>query len=202
MDKDTEWNDLLRAHGLLPSNVEEQQVYAPTELIYAPLLRTVRSLSPSSNSSIDSSDPVVEAYTQRRLRELQANARRTAFGSVCRIRRDEWTAQVTVASQKAPVLVHLHKETRIASQRLAERLISLAAMYPHVKIVQIEGDEAIEHFPDENVPALLVYYEGALIMQRTGCAARNVSTEGLMQWFEEVDALGCHGSKVENVTFD
>lgn len=56
-------------------------------------------------------------------------------------------------------------------------LVQLANEHPYIKIVKIQGDQAIEGYPDKNLPTLLVYYKGELVGQKISVSV-NVKIEG------------------------
>ncbi|KAG5514029.1 hypothetical protein PMAC_000651 [Pneumocystis sp. 'macacae'] len=163
MNEDTEWNDLLRVHGILPplptkidsdDDDKNDTANGPVEL------------SPDSEWEDLEDDRVVQAYMQQRRDEIKAYVARAKYGEILPIQRAEWATEVNEASKTAPVLVFLYKDAILASQHLSRILVQLANEYLHIKIVKIQGDQAIEGYPDKNLPTLLVYREGDLVGQK------------------------------------
>ncbi|KTW30369.1 hypothetical protein T552_00842 [Pneumocystis carinii B80] len=162
--EDTEWNDFLRAYGILPPKVQEKEPIDLPNEIHKPHIDQSKSSDDSELDDLD--DPVIKQYSERRLRELQAYAAAAKYGEIRMIEYKEWITEVTEASYYTSVLVFLYKDTIIASQRLGEKLKEIAMKYLYIKIVKIEGNKTIEGYPDKNLPTLLVYKSGNVIGQK------------------------------------
>ncbi|QSL64560.1 hypothetical protein MERGE_001861 [Pneumocystis wakefieldiae] len=179
--EDTEWNDLLRAYGILPARAqEEEEVLEPY----------VEELKSSENSELDDlDDPIVKAYSERRLQELKAYAecaKSAKYGEIRKIEYKEWITEVTKASYDTSVVVFLYKDTISASQLLGEKLKGLAMRHPYIKMVKIQGNQAIEGYPDKNLPTLLIYKSGNLMGQKI-INLRNI--EEVERWLKELNVL-------------
>ncbi|KAG4305817.1 hypothetical protein PORY_000727 [Pneumocystis oryctolagi] len=188
MNEDTEWNDILRTHGILPREVDE--------IVEDTVTGEEEGLE---GGDLDSEwedleeDSVVQGYMQRRREEIKAYVERAKYGEIMPIRREEWRVEVTEASKKVPVLVFLYKDALLASNLLSEVLLALAKEYPYIKVVKIQGDKAIEGYPDKNLPTLLVYDKEDLSGQKTSISADiTIESRELEEWFMGLGILKCN----------
>ncbi|EMR10689.1 hypothetical protein PNEG_00840 [Pneumocystis murina B123] len=181
--EDTEWNDLLRAYGIVSARIQEKEADSSKE-IQEPYVEELKSSEHSELDDLD--DPVVKAYSERRLQELQAYAACAKYGEIRMIEYKEWITEVTEASYNTCVLVFLYKDTISASQRLAEKLKQIAMKYPYIKMVKIQGNKAIQGYPDKNLPTLLIYKLGNLIGQKI---VNLGNIEEVENWLKELNVL-------------
>jgi hypothetical protein len=69
---------------------------------------------------------------------------------------------VTEKSNHFWVVVHLYNDSVIESRLLEETMQRLSAKFKYIKCLKIRAQQAIENWPERNVPTLFVYYEGEL----------------------------------------
>ena len=130
----------------------------------------------------------VEEYRAARLRALRAAAAAQRFGRLLPLSRGDFVREVTEASKEGGaagagtaaaagagsggtwVVVLLYKPGIDASRKLEEVLPRLADRHRATKFMQIIADQCIENFPDRNVPALLLYFDGVCTEQLIGLA--------------------------------
>ncbi|KAJ1823562.1 phosducin [Coemansia sp. RSA 2675] len=130
-EEDTEWNDILRKHGILPQQIKITQ-----------------------NDIYDS------AYRQQRLAEIKAQVDKERFGELMHISEPDYKRQVTEASRDSWIVVHLFRDS-IPECKLMNRFLGeLAQQYRATKFVKIISVECIHNYPDANLPTLLVYGKG------------------------------------------
>jgi hypothetical protein len=108
---------------------------------------------------------MLDQYRQRRLQELQQATLKNRFGDYCEIVKDDWVREVTEGSNSSIVVVHLYESSMIECQLVDEALIKLSAKFKYIKFLKIKSTQAIENWPDRNLPTLFVYEEGALKTQ-------------------------------------
>lgn len=87
------------------------------------------------------------------------------FGDVTEIIKDEWISQVTDGSQSCDVVVHLYQDSMIECQLMDEALRVLAAKFKYIKFLRIKYNQAIENWPERNLPTVFVYSKGTLKTQ-------------------------------------
>jgi hypothetical protein len=104
----------------------------------------------------------LEMYRNARLQELKAAAVKNRFGDLVEIVKDEWVREVTESSKACKVVVHLYKDSVIECNLMDECLRTLAPKFRYVKFLRIKFDQAIENWPERNLPTLFIYSEGSL----------------------------------------
>ena len=105
---------------------------------------------------------MLNEYRDRRLKELKEQAFKNKFGDIHEINKDQWVAEVTEASRSVWVLVHLYNDSVLECRLMDETLLKLAPKFKHVKILKIRSTQAVENWPDRNLPTVFAYNEGVL----------------------------------------
>ncbi|ESX01427.1 phosducin-like protein [Ogataea parapolymorpha DL-1] len=169
-NEDTEWNDILRAHGIIPEKEKD-----PTEQLEEALAEAVQKQHENrlENKTLDELDELedeedeefLQQYKQKRIAEMNRLAARAKYGTVYPITKPEYKQQVTDASQDCFVVVHMSLQSALQSRLLASLLAQLAPRLPDVKFVDIPADRAVENYPEANCPTLLVYHKGDVVKQ-------------------------------------
>ncbi|KAI1323589.1 thioredoxin-like protein [Xylariaceae sp. FL0255] len=169
---DTEWNDILRKHGVIP-----EKPPSPTPMIEEAILegRRIAHENRLEGKDLDELDALedeededfLEQYRQKRMQELNNLTKKSVHGSVYPITKPEYSREVTEASEKGPVFVNLTSSmgTNVQSRVLSELWRQAAKEYGDVKFCEIRADKAIENYPDRNCPTILVYKNGDIVKQ-------------------------------------
>lgn len=115
----------------------------------------------------DEDEEFLEIYRQQRMKEMNALAQKSKYGTVYPISKPDYAREVTEASREAPVFVNLTSGmgTNIESRILSELWREAAKEFGEVKFCEIRGDQAIEGYPDKNCPTILVYKDGNIVKQ-------------------------------------
>ncbi|RKP37918.1 thioredoxin-like protein, partial [Dimargaris cristalligena] len=174
-NEDTEWNDILRAKGILPPKE------GPTEdEIFEDHDRAVREAQEKnlSDKDLDSLDEledeedeaVLRMYRQKRMDEIKALADKSHYGELVQISEPDYKKQVTEASKEVSVVVHLFRDSIPACKLMNSHLALLAHQYPTVKFIKIISTDCIHNYPDRNLPTLLLYNHGDMQHQLVGIA--------------------------------
>lgn len=137
------------------------------------------------------------ACSKKRLAELKQQARLAKFGSVLPLERPDYVREVTEASNKCWVVLHMHQEQYVlppapcrrlpglcvdapllvapvlvasveGSVALARIMAELAPRHPATKFMRIIATQCVENFPDSAVPTVLVYHDGDTQTKHTG----------------------------------
>ncbi|KZT11108.1 thioredoxin-like protein [Laetiporus sulphureus 93-53] len=192
-NEDTEFNDALRKHGILPPKPPTPRTPSPPP---APTLEeSLEGLSPedlralSEDAVDDESERIVERYRRKRLAELKKREK-ARFGRVYPIGREQYTDEVTEASKEQEegkpeghgtgVVCFLYKDGIPRSDRAFEHIRTLAARYPNTKFVSIVGEKCIPNLPEERIPMFIIYRNGEVINQLASWGAdREKSIEEL-----------------------
>ncbi|KAH6628325.1 thioredoxin-like protein [Chaetomium tenue] len=169
---DTEWNDILRKHGVIP-----EKPPSPTPLIEEAILEARRiahenrlegkDLSDLSDLEDEEDEAFLETYRQKRMQELAALQKTSVHGSVYPLSKPDYEREVTAASQAGPVLVNLASPqgSNVESRVLSELWRQAAREYGDIKFCEIRADKAIEGYPERNCPTILVYSKGDIVKQ-------------------------------------
>ncbi|OCB86561.1 thioredoxin-like protein [Sanghuangporus baumii] len=197
-DEDTEFNDALRKHGILPPKPEAPRTPSP------PLSPTLEELlqdfepdqirERAEEARNDDEARAIEAYRRKRIAEIQQEQRRARFGRVYPIGRDDYTREVTEASKideegeemvnkGTGVVCFLYKDGHVPSERAFNYIRTLASRHPRTKFVSIVGDKCIPNYPDRHLPTFFIYRKGEIVNQQVAWGADR--ERGL----EELEAL-------------
>jgi hypothetical protein len=164
---DTEWNDILRAKGIIP-----EREPSPTPMIQEALeqARTLahenrlegKELDELAELEDDEDEDFLDSYRQKRMEQIAHLVNASVYNQVYPVQKSEWSKEVTEESKKAWVLVLLTSSsgTNVESRVLIESWRELAVKFGEIKFCQIQGDLCIEGYPDRNCPTVLVYKDG------------------------------------------
>ena len=99
--------------------------------------------------------------------ELSTIATASVFNQVYPLQKPDYFNDVTEASNKAFVLVHLTSSlgNNIQSRLLTELWHEMARKFGDVKFCEIRADMCIEGYPERNTPTILVYRDGDIKKQ-------------------------------------
>lgn len=169
---DTEWNDILRKHGIIP-----EKPPSPTPMVEEAILegRRIAHENRLEGKDIDELDELedledgafLEQYRQKRIQELTSLTKKSIHGTVYPISKPEYQREVTEASNDGPVFVNLTSSlgTNVESRVLSELWKQAAKGYGDIKFCEIPANKAIENYPDRNCPTILVYKNGDIVKQ-------------------------------------
>lgn len=168
--EDTEWNDILRAKGVIPQKEPDPSEQLEEVLAEAVAKQHENRLEDLDLDELDAledeeDEDFLEIYKQKRMAEMRKLASDEKFGSVYPISKPEWQKEVTDSSKENTVFVHLSSESQIQSRLLSVLLRSAAIKFKDIKFCEIEGRRAIEGYPDKNCPTILIYKDGELAKQ-------------------------------------
>jgi hypothetical protein len=164
---DTEWNDILRAKGIIP-----EREPSPTPMIQEALEQARalahenrlegKELDELDELEDDEDEDFLDSYRQKRAAEIAHLVNASVYNQVYAVQKPEWSVEVTEESKKAWVLVLLTSSsgTNVESRLLIECWRELARKFGEIKFCQIQGDLCIEGYPDRNCPTVLVYKDG------------------------------------------
>ncbi|KAI4525656.1 thioredoxin-like protein [Schizophyllum commune Loenen D] len=195
-NEDTEFNDALRKHGILPA-------LPPKSRSPSPVLKTKEEeydemLDDELRELAEEADEETERYLERLRKQREAEAKKERelgrFGRVYPIGRDDYTREVTEASMEnepgevkglgTGVVCFLYKDGIPRSDLVKRHVEILAARHPRTKFVSIVGDKCIPNLPDERIPMFLVYRAGELVNQLVSWGKdRERKIEGEAMWY-------------------
>ncbi|CCH40678.1 Phosducin-like protein 3 [Wickerhamomyces ciferrii] len=170
-DEDTEWNDILRKHGVIP-----ERPPSPTEQLEEALQEAVvkqyehrldgKDLEELEELEDEEDEEFLEEYKNKRLKELQQLNQVSKFGSVYPITKPEYKTEITDASKENTfVWAHMSLQSSLQSRLLSSLFVTLASKFKEIKFVEIPGSRAVENYPDSNCPTILIYFNGDVVKQ-------------------------------------
>ncbi|KAK3112116.1 Proteolipid protein 2 [Teratosphaeriaceae sp. CCFEE 6253] len=169
---DTEWNDILRKHKIIP-----EKPPSPTPLIEEALTQARqlahenrlegKDLGELDELEDDEDEAFLDSYRQKRMAELATIQTASVYNQVYPVQKPEYSSAVTEESKKAWVLVLLTSSSGLnpGSAKLVEVWRELARKWGDIKFCQMRGDLCIEGYPDRNTPTILCYKEGEIRRQ-------------------------------------
>jgi len=189
---DTEWNDILRKHKIIP-----EKPPSPTPQIELALeeYRRLAHENRLEGKDLDDLDELedfedeafLEKYRQQRISDLAVLTKKAVHGAVYPLSKPDFVKEVTEASVNGPVLVNLTSGLgrNIESRVLTELWREAAVEFGEVKFCEIRGDMAIEGYPDRNCPTILVYDKGEIVKQ----IVTLITLGGVKMGMKELDRL-------------
>lgn len=99
--------------------------------------------------------------------ELSTIATASLFNQVYPLQKPDYARDVTEASNKAFVLVHLTSSlgTNIGSRLLTELWREMARKFGDIKFCEMRADLCIDGYPERNTPTILAYRDGDIKKQ-------------------------------------
>ncbi|KAF2477257.1 uncharacterized protein BDR25DRAFT_331044 [Lindgomyces ingoldianus] len=169
---DTEWNDILRKHGVIP-----EKPPSPTPMIEEALEEARRlahenrlegkDLDELAELEDEEDEEFLEHYRNKRFQELSTINVASVYNQVFHIQKPDYSKDVAEASNKAHILVFLTSSqgTNVESRVLTEIWRDLARRFGDIKFCQIRADMCIEGYPEKNTPTILIYKDGDIKKQ-------------------------------------
>ncbi|KAK4945254.1 Proteolipid protein 2 [Elasticomyces elasticus] len=169
---DTEWNDILRKHGIIPEKPKD-----PEPIIQEALLEAAqrahenrledKDLDELAELEDEEDEAFLEQYRRQRLAELSRLEKKSVYGQVYGLQKPDYARDVTDESSKAFVMVNLTASlgTNVEARILTELWREAAVKFGDVKFCQIRADLCIEGYPERNTPTILVYKDGDIKRQ-------------------------------------
>uniref|UniRef100_A0A0K8VLM0 Viral IAP-associated factor n=1 Tax=Bactrocera latifrons TaxID=174628 RepID=A0A0K8VLM0_BACLA len=183
-NEDTEWNDVLRAKGILaPKQKEAEITEEQIQKMMDDAINRRTDLRSGENGSKkieemfldeldeleDSEDEeVLEQYRQRRMAEMRAFAEKAKFGTVREISGQDYVSEVTKAGDGIWVVIHLYANGVPLCSLIHHHMQQLAAKFPQTKFLRSIATTCIPNFPEKNLPTVFIYNEGQLKKQYIG----------------------------------
>ncbi|KAJ5751727.1 hypothetical protein N7520_008644 [Penicillium odoratum] len=162
-NEDTEWNDILRQHGIIPEKPKDPEPMIQEALIAAEHRAYENRLEDKDLDELaaleeEEDEGFLEQYRQKRLAEISTLQKTSLFNQVYPLQKVDYGREVTDASKEAFVLVNLTSQgANVESRVLTELWRQLAAKYGDIKFCEIRADMCIEGYPERNTPTILVY---------------------------------------------
>lgn len=196
-NEDTEWNDILRKHGILPKQVKVTQNDIYDSAVEKAKQEEEERLEKLDLDELDEledeeDDRILEQYRQQRMAEMKSQIDKEKYGELIQISEPDYKHEVTEASKNASIVVHLFRDSIPECKLLNRHLAELAQMYRATKFAKIVSVECIHNYPDANLPTLLVYGQGdikgqMLTLDRYG--GMRTKRKQIEQYLKSLDAV-------------
>ncbi|MCJ1321582.1 hypothetical protein MMC15_006927 [Xylographa vitiligo] len=169
---DTEWNDILRKHGVIP-----EKPPSPTPIIEEALREAInqahekrlegKDLDELDELEDEEDEAFLARYRKQRVAELSSITQASIYNQVYPLQKPDYARDVTEASHNAYVLVHLTSSlgTNVESELLTELWRDLARKFGEIKFCEMRADLCIEGYPERNTPTILIYRNGDIQKQ-------------------------------------
>jgi len=170
-NEDTEWNDALRKHGILPARPKTPEIEDPEPVddkqkdLGDDLDDIDRLLEEDMD---DEEEAIFNRIRLERMAELKHTQSKDKYGTVLDINGQSWKQEVNQAGDNIWVIVHLYDKGVMLSNILNNHFVQLANKYKHVKFVRGVAKECVPNYPDKNLPTVFVYRNGTLAIQWIG----------------------------------
>lgn len=175
---DTEWNDILRKKGILPSKeslkeLEKQAEEEEERALQQSVVKTyedmtLEELEDNEDEFNEEDERAIEMYRQQRLAEWRATQEKNKFGEVLEISGKDYVQEVTKAGEGLWVILHLYKQGIPLCALINQHFSALARKFPDVKFIKAISTTCIPNYPDRNLPTVFVYLEGEIKAQFVG----------------------------------
>ncbi|CAM9347067.1 unnamed protein product [Chrysoparadoxa australica] len=113
-------------------------------------------------------EAILQRIRQARLQEMKETSARERFGEVLEISKSDWVVEVTEGSKQGWVVAHLYEDGVTECRVMEGALHTLARKFKALKFVKIRSKQAVENWPESNLPTLFCYNNGALAKQLIG----------------------------------
>ncbi|GME74989.1 unnamed protein product [[Candida] boidinii] len=168
--EDTEWNDILRSHGIIPEKPKDESEEIEEALADLVARQHENRLE---NKDLDELDELEDEedeqflmeYKMKRMNQIKDLAKKSKFGSVYPINKPEYKSEVTDASKESFVLLHMSLQSNLQSRLLSSLFIQLSKKFHEIKFCEIQANRAVENYPDSNCPTILIYHNGDVVKQ-------------------------------------
>lgn len=169
-NEDTEWNDILRDHGIIPEkppSPSQQLDEALEEVIAQQHSNRLENLDIDDLNSLEDEEDeeFLNFYKNKRISEMKELASAAKFGQIYHITKQEYEQEVTKQSDSCFVLLHMSLSSQVQSRLLSSIFQSLSAKYPEIKFCEIPANRCIESYPESNCPTLIIYHKTNVLKQ-------------------------------------
>ncbi|KAF9438541.1 Phosducin-like protein 3 [Entomortierella beljakovae] len=206
-EEDTEWNDILRAKGIIPQKEGQISEADIIDMIDDAIAKrdaknyeekTVDELDELLDEGNEDEERMLMEYRQQRLNAIKQEMSVDKFGEVQHIYKTDFVREVTDASKDVWVVAYLYKDYLPICKLMSAHLATVAAKHKATKFVKIIGDQCIPDYPDRNMPTLLIYGEGDVKAQLVGASqlgGMNMKPSDIEAYLRRVGAIKLPESK-------
>ncbi|XP_026958636.1 phosducin-like protein 3 [Sagmatias obliquidens] len=164
---DTEWKDILRKRGILPSegSLKDLEKEAEERVLQQSIVKTyedmtLEELEDNEEEFSEEDERAIEKYRQQRLAEWKATQLKNKFGEVLEISGNDYVQEVNRAGEGLWVILHLYKQGIPLCSLMNQHFSGPARRFPDVKFIKAISTTCIPSYPDRNLPTTFVCLEG------------------------------------------
>ncbi|XP_074656143.1 phosducin-like protein 3 [Tubulanus polymorphus] len=176
---DTQWNDVLRAKGIIPDKeqpeITEDDVVKMVEQTiqdkttgkdYGEM--NLNELNENEDDISDEDERMFEEYRRQRILEMKEKLNQCRFGDVREISKSDWVTEVNKAGDGIWVVVHVYSDAIPLCRLVNNHLSKLAQKFASTKFLKGKADVCIQNYPDKNLPTIFVYRDNEMKKQFIG----------------------------------
>jgi len=176
-NEDTEWNDVLRAKGILPPKPKEAEINEDDLVqMLEDTIKQKSGVKDLADMDLDELDELEDEEEERillqmrnqRIAEMKALQEKSKFGAVREITAVDYVQEVNKAGDDIFVVLHLYRQGVPLCSLINEYMSRLAPKFPCTKFIKAISTTCIPNYPDKNLPTIFVYYEGNMKGQLIG----------------------------------
>jgi len=167
-NEDTEWNDILRKHNIIPQKPKPAPVEDEIDLSAQGPNYEDMTLDELDELEDEEEEEIMLQYRQQRMAEMKAKFAKAKFGDVREISAVDYVEQVNKAGEGVWVILHLYKQGIPLCKLINQHLTVLARKFPQVKFLKSISTTCIPNFPDRNLPTVFVYKDNNMVTQWLG----------------------------------
>merc|ERR1711997_541954 len=172
-----EWNDVLRAEGILPPKPKEAEINEDDLVqMLEDTIKQKSGVKDMADMDLDELDELEDEEEEKillqmrnqRMAEMKALQAKSNYGSVREITAVDYVQEVNKAGDGVFVVLHLYKQGVPLCALINEYMNRLAPKFPCTKFLRAISTTCIPNYPDKNLPTIFVYYEGGIKGQMVG----------------------------------
>merc|ERR1719474_2357515 len=174
LDEDTEWNDVLRAKGILPpkekKDITEDDIVSMLEdtIQKKSGVKSLDEMDLDELDELEEEEKILLQMRQQRIAEMKARMSKAKFGDVREITAVDYVQEVNKAGEGIMVVLHLYQQGVPLCALINQYMTRLASKFPETKFLRAISKTCIPNYPDKNLPTIFVYYEGGMKGQMVG----------------------------------
>jgi len=191
-NEDTEWNDILRKHKILPPKPKPPPVDDEIDMTEPVIDYDKKTDEELKELEDDLDEEFMTELRNRRIAELKRMQEKAKFGEVIEITAQSWKKQVNEAGEDIVVIVHLYSHSIPLCKLLNQHFNTLAKKFPEIKFVKGIATTCIPNMQDDHLPVVFVYKNDKPIKQFFGAVqfgGMSITCDELEWKFSQHDIL-------------
>ncbi|KAK2702225.1 viral IAP-associated factor homolog [Artemia franciscana] len=171
--EDTQWNDALRKHGIIPqkkvAEVREDKItdQAASRYINSNNIADL-GLAELDLLEDEEDERILLEIRNKRIAEIKALMTKSKFGDIKEISAPEYKEEVNNAGDEVWVVLHLYQHSMPLCKVVNHHLNTLAKKFSTTKFLKSVATNCIPNYPERYVPTIFIYYNGQMKSQFIG----------------------------------